>query len=241
MKLAVILFLVTCVCTIDIPIFNDRDLAAIRKRDACSGSCVDAGKAEVNKCKLGQANPTNEQVLQEFNCLCNLPDSFYNDLSDCIKNCDQVNGGGLDGTDTSPSGLRQLYCESAASFSSFFEEFSGTLGSAFGGGGGGLGGGLGGFATADVGAAETDTGNESDTATDNAGDNGTNTGTGTHTTNTDTHTTNTGGGTTNGNGTTKTDTSASSKTESSTKESSKNAGSSIGICSIIYLMIMALI
>ncbi|RLV94971.1 hypothetical protein JA1_001379 [Spathaspora sp. JA1] len=220
MKLSTILFLFTYVGAIDLPLFNVKKSGKFQARDACSESCVDVGKVQIDKCKLGQTpNPSREELFRQTNCVCKLPDSFYEDLSDCYKNCaSHFDTSGVGNGDLSPSSLRSAMCRAAAAVSSLVE-------------------GQGGFATEDVGAAETNTGD---------GGNGANTGTRTGTTKTNgngsattsSNGTKTSTGKTSGNGTTKTDKTSS---ETSSKETSANAGSSRDSYSIIYLMIMALI
>ncbi|KAI5959038.1 hypothetical protein CANMA_004162 [Candida margitis] len=73
-----------------------------------SQKCIDASTALSNKCKQDEAN-----VLE---CICKLDDNdYWKKLSDCIQSCDVSS---QDGIDTSPDGLRQLYCSAASAYAS---------------------------------------------------------------------------------------------------------------------------
>lgn len=72
-----------------------------------SQKCVDASKALSKKCEKEQEN-----VL---GCICKVnDDDYWKKLSDCIQSCDTLQ----DVIDTSPSGLKQLYCDAALAYAS---------------------------------------------------------------------------------------------------------------------------
>ncbi|CAK9683489.1 hypothetical protein FOB58_001417 [Candida parapsilosis] len=72
-----------------------------------SQKCIDASKALTKKCEKEESN-----VL---GCICKLnDDDYWKKLSDCIQSCDTSQ----DVIDTSPSGLKQLYCDAASAYAS---------------------------------------------------------------------------------------------------------------------------
>lgn len=91
-------------------------VAALNLKDITDGcesqKCIDAAKALSLKCEKEQDN-----VL---GCICKVSDQdYWNKLSDCIQSCDTLQ----DVIDTSPSGLKLLYCDAALAYASLSTAF----------------------------------------------------------------------------------------------------------------------
>ena len=63
-------------------------------------SCYKAHQTLINSCN----------GAFDFNCLCNLPQSYFQNLYDCSKSCDTLQESDIH----SPSDIRLIYCEAAS-------------------------------------------------------------------------------------------------------------------------------
>ncbi|RLV91041.1 hypothetical protein JA1_004128 [Spathaspora sp. JA1] len=112
-------FLTAILASVALASATDSHLLNIFKRDtsACTGSCIEMQNT-VEKCQPGDSNLETQAVLD---CICGLGDTFFNQLSDCSTNCDNVSGeveSEYGANNLTPSNLKKIYCNAAAQFSS---------------------------------------------------------------------------------------------------------------------------
>lgn len=73
-------------------------------------------RATANGCEVESCYKAHQTLINscngafDFNCLCNLPQSYFQNLYDCSKSCDTLQESDIH----SPSDIRLIYCEAAS-------------------------------------------------------------------------------------------------------------------------------